>query len=86
MKSYMDTNEAIRLDLADTYAGLANGHKMFQGEAENLRNTDAIQRRESLQHEFVKWVESSEKNQRNMGMSLQILKPNILNLVLLLNL
>ncbi len=67
MKSYMDTNEAIRLDLADTYAGLANGHKMFQGEAENLRNTDAIQRRESLQHEFVKWVESSEKNQKKYG-------------------
>jgi hypothetical protein len=76
MKSFMDKDDAIRLDLADTYASLANGHKMFKGEAENLRNTDAIQRREALQNEFAAWVESEEMNQKKYGDVLANLEEN----------
>ncbi|MFP4663468.1 MAG: S46 family peptidase [Bacteroidales bacterium] len=61
MEKYMDADKELRLELADEYASLANGHKMFKGEAENLRNTDAIERRTKLQEEFMAWVNTKEE-------------------------
>lgn len=67
MKSYMDKDEATRIDLADTYASLANGHKLFQGEAENLRGTDAIEMRSEMQTEFQKWVNADDSRTAKYG-------------------
>ncbi len=67
MKKFMDADDEIRLELADTYASLANGHKMLKGEAENLRNTDAIQRRKALQQEFAQWVKADDSRQARYG-------------------
>lgn len=63
MEKYMDADKELRLELADEYASLANGHKMFKGEAENLRNTDAIGRRTKLQEEFMEWVNAKEERE-----------------------
>jgi hypothetical protein len=67
MKEFMDADEAIRIDLADTYASLANGHKLFKGEAETLRKTDAIKRRASLQDDFQAWVDKEESRKEKYG-------------------
>jgi len=61
MKRYMDADPELDLELADEYASLANGHKLFKGEAENLRNTDAIQRRTKLQEDFKQWVNKKDE-------------------------
>ncbi|MGM0650755.1 MAG: S46 family peptidase [Bacteroidota bacterium] len=67
MKKFMDQDEALRLEVADEYASLANGHKMFKGEALNLENTDAIQRREKLQEDFMAWVKENKTRNAKYG-------------------
>lgn len=74
MKEAMDKDPEIDLALAETYAQLANGHKLFKGEAENLRETDAIQRKEKLEKEFQTWVNANPQRKEKYGNLLQDMK------------
>ncbi|MDA3820240.1 MAG: S46 family peptidase [Candidatus Delongbacteria bacterium] len=74
MKKFMDKDNELKLELADEYASLANAHKMFKGEALNLKQTDAIQRREKLQQEFKTWVNANKTRKAKYGDILTNLK------------
>ncbi len=63
MKEDMDADENIRLALADTYASLANGYKLWGGETQTLKTTDAIQLKEQEEAEFQKWVDANKKEE-----------------------
>jgi hypothetical protein len=67
MKKHMDANKEIRLALADTYAGFANAHKLFKGEANTLKTTDAIEQRIELEKGFLEWINADSNRKSKYG-------------------
>ena len=74
MKEDMDANDNIRLAMADTYASLANGHKLWGGEIETLKTTNAIQLKEKEEADFQKWANENENRKKLYGTVLDDLK------------
>lgn len=74
LKEDMDSDINIKLAYADTYAGKANGHKMWQGETNTLKTTDAIQQKEKLETNFTAWVEADQARKQKYGDVLKALK------------
>ena len=66
-KEAMDKSDAVRIAMASQYAMIANGYKNFKGEQLNLKQTDAISIKESIEAEFTKWVEQSPENKKRFG-------------------
>lgn len=67
MKEYMASSDAIRIALSDSYAGLANGWKLFDGEAQTLKKTNAIQQKQKLEAEFSKWISNDKTREEKYG-------------------
>lgn len=74
LKEDMETSEEIKLAYADSYASNANGWKLFDGEAQTLKNTDAIAQKEKLEADFQNWVDSDAKRKEKYGNVLNNLK------------
>ncbi len=74
LKEEMEASTEVKLAYADSYAGNANGWKLFDGEATTLRNTDAIAQREELETDFQNWVNSNEDRTKKYGKILENLK------------
>ncbi len=74
LKEDMDASDEVRLAYADSYAGSANGWKLFDGEALTLTNTDAITQKETLEASFQKWVDADETRKAKYGKVLSNLK------------
>ncbi|MDY0141843.1 MAG: S46 family peptidase [Bacteroidales bacterium] len=74
LKEDMEADKEVRLAYADSYAGNANGWKLFDGEAVTLKNTDAIAQREKLETDFQKWVNSNPERTKKYGKILENLK------------
>jgi len=67
MKSYMDADPEVRIELASDYAGLANSWKYFIGQSRGLKNLDVKGKKEVIEKDFTKWVNSSQKNKDEYG-------------------
>ncbi|NLA23754.1 MAG: S46 family peptidase [Bacteroidales bacterium] len=67
MKKDMDVDPAIRLALADTYAGFANGRKLFEGEMVTLKTTDAIEQRKAFETDLLNWINADEGRKEYYG-------------------
>ncbi|MDY0161089.1 MAG: S46 family peptidase [Bacteroidales bacterium] len=74
MKKHMDADKEIRLALADTYAGFANAHKLFKGEAHTLKTTDAIEQRIELEKGFTEWINADSNRKSKYGSIIPILQ------------
>lgn len=74
MLEEMQKDDAVRLAYSNTYAGLANGHKLFTGERLTLLRSDAIQQKEDYEKEFMNWVNADEYRQEKYGDVLNNLK------------
>lgn len=74
MKEDMDVDDNIRLAMADTYASLANGYKLWGGEVQTLKTTNAIQLKEEEEAEFQKWVTSNPDRKKLYGTVLSELR------------
>ncbi|MCF0207313.1 MAG: S46 family peptidase [Bacteroidales bacterium] len=74
MKEDMDENIDIRLALADSYASLANGFKLWGGEVQTLKSTNAIELKEQEEAEFQKWIKEDTRRQEEYGKVLSDLK------------
>ncbi|HBS86513.1 MAG: hypothetical protein A2W91_20050 [Bacteroidetes bacterium GWF2_38_335] len=66
-KEDMAASDNVRLALADSYASLANGWKLFDGEAQTLRSTNAIEEKQKLEKEFAAWVNQDDKRKEKYG-------------------
>ncbi len=67
MKSYMDADDAIRIELASDYASMANGWKYFIGQTKGLKNLDVKSKKEEIEKDFTNWVNSSAANKEKYG-------------------
>ena len=74
MKEDMDVDDNIRLAMADTYASLANGYKLWGGEIETLKTTNAIELKEQEEAEFQKWANANDSRKKLYGSVLDELK------------
>lgn len=70
----MDADPEIRLALADSYASSANAYKLLKGQALTLNTTDAIQQRERLERDFMRWVDEDNSRKEKYGKVLEDLK------------
>ncbi len=75
-KVEMDANTEIRLKYSNTYAGNANGRKLFDGENQTLKTTDAILQKKNIENEFQKWVNADNNRKEKYGKVLSELEEN----------
>lgn len=61
MDKYMRTDEATRLQYASKFASIANSWKKWIGEAQGLKQTNAVGKKEKLEAEFMQRVSSKKK-------------------------
>jgi len=74
MKSYMDSDPALRIEYASDYAGLANGWKYFIGQTKGLKNLDVKGKKELIEKDFIKWVNEDADRKEKYGKVLDDIK------------
>lgn len=80
MRSFMDSNEEIRIQYAAKYAQTANYWKYFIGQTKGLNKHDVYQRRKNLEEEFQKWVNQDENNFEIYGSVLKDIRESYIEL------
>lgn len=60
LKKYMDQNQAIKLEYASKYAGIANYWKNRQGMIDALKFHKTVQTKEKEEKKFIKWANKKE--------------------------
>ncbi len=67
MKSYMDTDEAIRIKYAADYASTANSWKYFIGQTKGLKNLNVKAKKKEIENKFSKWVNKNSTRKEKYG-------------------
>lgn len=66
-KSFMDKDEAIKLQLASNYASFANTWKYFLGNVYAAKNSDFIQKKQEFEKEFNAWANADPARKEKYG-------------------
>jgi hypothetical protein len=66
-KSFMDKDEAVKLQLAGDYASLANTWKYFLGNVYAAKTSDFIEKKQALEAEFNAWANSDADRRAKYG-------------------
>jgi len=66
-KSYMDKDEAIKLQLAGDYASFANTWKYFLGNVYAAKTSDFIQRKQDFEKSFNEWANADAGRKAKYG-------------------
>jgi hypothetical protein len=66
-KSFMDKDEAIKLQLAGDYASFANTWKYFLGNIYAAKTSDFIEKKEQFEKEFTAWADADESRKAKYG-------------------
>lgn len=61
MKSEMDKDEAVRIQLAADYAQLMNGLKLYSTQLDGMDRMDAVKIKENEEKAFMQWAKSQGK-------------------------
>lgn len=62
MKTEMDKDENVRIQLAADYAQLMNGLKLYQTQLDGLERMDAVSIKKEYETEFMKWAKAEGKS------------------------
>lgn len=71
MKTAMDADEQVRLDLASDYASLANSYKYFKGVVERSKISDFIDQKRKYEEKFQKWTGKDETRTEEYGEAIE---------------
>ena len=66
-KEGMDADNAVRIQYASTYAGLANFWKNKLGEARDLKRLDVVQKKQELEAKLQLWINADEQRKAKYG-------------------
>ncbi len=66
-KKYMDASQEIKIALASNYAALANGYKLWQGEIQTLKKTNAIEQRLMYDEKLMSWINTDDERKKYYG-------------------
>jgi hypothetical protein len=67
LKKYMDKDQAIRLEYASKYAGIANYWKNRQGMIDALKFHKTVQTKEKEEKKFIKWANKKQNRKEYSG-------------------
>jgi hypothetical protein len=71
LKEDMDANHDVRIKYASKYAGTANYWKFFIGQMKGLKNLKVLERKQSLENEFLGWINQESSRAEKYGNALQ---------------
>ncbi len=66
-KAGMDADNAVRIQYASTYAGLANFWKNKMGEARDLKRLNVIGKKQELENRLQQWINADEQRKAKYG-------------------
>lgn len=67
MKAEMDKDDETRINMASSYASLANYYKYCIGQNRGLRQRGLVEERQAYEMKFVEWVNSDSKRREKYG-------------------
>lgn len=67
MKEYMDADPEVRLAYASKYARISNYWKYFIGQTKGLKNLDVYRKKEAIEQELTKWIETKKSRKKRYG-------------------
>lgn len=74
MKTQMDADPAIRIELASDHAGIANVWKYFIGQTRGLKRLDVKSKKEEIEKDFINWHKKNDETNEKYGNVLQNLQ------------
>ena len=74
INDHMNADEAVRLQYADDYAGLANYWKNQHGEVESLKNLRVVDKKQKEEKELTQWINANQDRQKKYGNCLNDIK------------
>jgi len=74
MKTQMDADPAIRIELASDHAGIANVWKYFIGQTRGLKRLDVKSKKEEIEKDFINWYKKNDETNEKYGNVLQNLQ------------
>jgi hypothetical protein len=74
MKTQMDADPALRLELASAHAGIANVWNYFIGQTRGLKRLDVKSKKEEIEKDFIIWYKKNDETNEKYGNVLQNLQ------------
>jgi len=66
-KVHMDADQAVRIQYASKYAGLANAWKLFLGQIRGLKLLKVYEKKQKIEEAFQAWAESTPERKEKYG-------------------
>jgi len=66
-KTHMDANQAVRIQYASKYAGLANAWKLFLGQIRGLKRLKVYDKKQKIEEAFQAWADADPDRKAKYG-------------------
>jgi len=66
-KTHMDADQAVRIQYASKYAGLANAWKLFLGQIRGLKRLNVYGKKQVIEESFQAWADSNPDTKEKYG-------------------
>jgi len=67
MEKYMEKSESIKIKYATKHSRVSNSWKRWKGEIRGLKRLNAIQKKQKLESNFVKWISEKPERKESYG-------------------
>ncbi|MBE9484057.1 MAG: S46 family peptidase, partial [Bacteroidetes bacterium] len=79
-KVHMDADQAVRIQYASKYAGLANAWKLFLGQTRGLKRLKVYEKKQKIEVAFQAWADAQPETSEKYGEVLKNLEEGYANL------
>ena len=79
-KAHMDADQAVRIQYASKYAGLANAWKLFLGQTRGLKRLKVYEKKQKIEIAFQAWADAQPETSEKYGGVLKNLEEGYANL------
>jgi len=79
-KAHMDADQAVRIQYASKYAGLANAWKLFLGQTRGLKRLKVYEKKQKIEVAFQAWADAQPETSEKYGDVLKNLEEGYANL------
>ncbi len=66
-KTHMDVDQAVRIQYASKYAGLANAWKLFLGQIRGLKRLKVYEKKQKIEEAFQAWADADPDRKKKYG-------------------
>ncbi len=79
-KTHMDADQAVRIQYASKYAGLANAWKLFLGQTRGLKRLKVYEKKQKIEEDFQAWADADPDRKEKYGEVLKNLEESFVTL------